>query len=83
MADNITLSEEEVTAIKAAAVVACQEAVAAYEAMTLEQRAEHEAAQTARALAAFQALTPEQQATHEAAHAAAHAAAVARAANQA
>jgi len=68
VADNIVLSEEEkVTAIKAAAAVACQEAVAAFEAMSPEQQAVHETAQAARILAAFLAMTPEQQAMHEAA----------------
>jgi hypothetical protein len=67
MADNIVLSEEEVIAIKAAAVVVCQEAVASYEAMTPEQQAAHEAAQAARNLAAFLAMSPEQQAMHESA----------------
>jgi formylmethanofuran dehydrogenase subunit B len=73
VADDITLSEEE-TAIREAAKVACQEALAAFEAMGTDQRA----AQAAIVLAAFQALTPEQQAAHEAAHAAAHEAAEAK-----
>lgn len=75
MADNITLSEEEVTALKAAAAVACQEVVAAYVAMTPEQQTAHETMQAARILSAFQAMTPEQQAAHEDAVKAASAAA--------
>ena len=67
MADNITLSEEEVTALKEAAAVACQEAIAAYVAMTPEQQAAHETIQATRILSAFQAMTPEQQAAHESA----------------
>jgi hypothetical protein len=72
VADNITLSEE---AIQEAAKVACQEAVAAYVAMTPEQRVAHETIQAARILSAFQAMTPEQQAAHEDAVKAASAAA--------
>ena len=62
--ENIILTNE---AAMEAAKAACVAAVEAYEAMTTEQRAEHDAAQTARILAEFQAMTPEQQAEHEAA----------------
>ena len=57
MADNITLSEEEVTALKEAAAVACQEAIAAYVAMTPEQQAAHESAVKASSAAANEAYT--------------------------
>jgi len=62
MADDIVLSEEEVTAILEAAKVNCQEAVAAFVSMTPEQKAAHETAQAARMLETFLAMTPEQQA---------------------
>jgi Spy/CpxP family protein refolding chaperone len=65
MADDIILNNE---AAMEAAKSACVAAVEAYVAMTTEQRAEHDAAQTTRILAEFQALTPEQQAQHESAH---------------